>query len=95
MKSVFLGLLGLRKDKRAGPISREVIVRNLLDARSILNSLEIIFWLTDGTLLGYFREKDVIGHDIDVDLGLMIDAYSDTIIPAFLQQGFEVKYLLG
>jgi len=95
LKSVFLGLLGLGKDKRPGPVPRETIVRNLLAARSILESLGIRFWLTDGTLLGYFREGDIIAHDADVDLGLMIDAYSDAIISEFRRRGFDLKYVLG
>jgi hypothetical protein len=95
LKSVFLGLLGIKRTGHEEPIPKEVVVRNLLDARSILVSLNIRFWLTDGTLLGYFREGDIIGHDRDIDLGLMIDAYSDEIVPAFRRQGFDVKYVLG
>jgi|GEM_PF-982231 len=95
LKSVFLRLLGLKKDRRPQPVSKQVVVENLLDARSILDSLGISFWLTDGTLLGYFREGDFIEHDRDVDLGLMIESYSEDIVPAFRERGFEVKYVLG
>lgn len=76
-------------------ISRETVVRNLIGAREILVSLDITFWLTDGTLLGYFREGDLIEHDSDVDLGLYIYDYSDEIIPAFERAGFDLKYVLG
>jgi hypothetical protein len=95
LKSVFLGLLGLAKDKHAKPVAKDAVIRNLLDARAALNSLGITFWLTDGTLLGYFREGGIIEHDCDVDLGLMIESYSDDIIPAFRERGFDVKYVLG
>ena len=94
LKSLFLGLLGIKR--RTGPaISRETVVRNLIDAREVLVSLNITFWLTDGTLLGYYRDGEIIEHDIDADLGLYIDDYSDDIIPAFRRAGFDVKYVLG
>jgi len=76
-------------------IPKQVVFRNLLDANSILNSLGIRCWLTDGTLLGFLREKDLIEHDRDVDLGVRIEDYSDAIIPEFGKQGFELKYVLG
>lgn len=95
LKSVVLRILGINRGRRVDTVSRETVVRNLLDARSVLNSLGIEFWLTDGTLLGYFREGDIIEHDRDVDLGLMIECYSDEIIPAFRRKGFTVKYVLG
>jgi hypothetical protein len=95
LKSLILGLLGLGRDSQPAAIPRETVIRNLADAGAILTSLGITFWLTDGTLLGYFREGDIIEHDIDVDLGLYIYDYSDEIIPAFGRGGFAVKYVLG
>ncbi len=95
LKSLFLGLLGLRRDRQPAAVSRETVVRNLVDAGSILRSLGITFWLTDGTLLGWFRERDIIKHDFDADLGLSIDDYSEGIVPAFERAGFDVKYVLG
>jgi hypothetical protein len=95
LKSLFLGLLGLRKHDQAEPIPREAVIRNLLDARAVLNSLGITFWLTDGTLLGYFREGDILRHDRDIDLGLMIESYTDDIAPAFVEMGFDLMYVLG
>lgn len=95
LKSILLGLLGIRKRRQVEAIPKQVVFRNLLDANSILNSLGIRCWLTDGTLLGFFREKDLIEHDRDVDLGVRIEDYTDGIIPEFGKQGFELKYVLG
>lgn len=95
LKSVILGLFGLRGDKKPEAVPREVVVRNLIDARSVLDSMGICCWLTDGTLLGYFRENDLLAHDRDVDLGIRIEDYSDFIIPEFRRHGFDLKYVLG
>jgi phosphorylcholine metabolism protein LicD len=40
-----------------------------------LMSLDIEYWLAYGTLLGYYREKDIIKHDIDLDFGATQQAY--------------------
>jgi hypothetical protein len=95
LKSIFLGLFGIGKNKQAEDIPRQVVIRNLLDANSILYSLGIRCWLTDGTLLGFFRENDIIEHDKDVDLGVRIEDYSEAIVPEFEKHGFGLKYVLG
>ena len=95
LKSLLLGLFGLGRDRQPAAPSKETVARNLLDAGAVLGSAGIPFWLTDGTLLGYFREGDLIEHDLDADLGLLIEDYSDNIIPAFKSAGFDLKYVLG
>ena len=35
-----------------------------------LKTLDIDYWLDFGTLLGYYREQDILPHDIDVDFGI-------------------------
>lgn len=38
------------------------------------------FFLSDGTLLGYIRDKNFIPGDNDIDIGLWIEDYSDTLL---------------
>lgn len=38
-----------------------------------LNNARILFWLDYGTLLGYYRDKDFIKHDNDLDIGAKIE----------------------
>lgn len=40
---------------------------------SSLNDNNILFWLDYGTLLGYYRNKDFIKHDNDIDIGIKIE----------------------
>ncbi|MDZ8221845.1 LicD family protein [Nostoc sp. ChiVER01] len=64
---------------------------NLIEAKEILDTLGIHFWLTDGTLLGYYRENDFIKHDKDIDIALFAKDYTEKIAESFAIQGFKVK----
>ena len=57
----------------------ELEIRNigLIDVTNILESLEIEYFLTDGTLLGAVREGDFIPWDWDVEITVL----SESIYP--------------
>ena len=42
----------------------------LLKAKFCLENAGLFFWLDFGTLLGAYREKDFIKHDLDIDISL-------------------------
>lgn len=44
--------------------------RMLLDLKEILDDMDIPFWLHSGVLLGYYRDRDLIPHDPDLDIGV-------------------------
>ncbi len=71
------------------------IAKNLIEAKDILNSINIKSWLNNGSLLGYAREGDIIAHDHDGDLGVFIENYSDEIIPEFIKNGWTLRYVWG
>ncbi|MEQ6122443.1 LicD family protein [Reichenbachiella sp. MALMAid0571] len=41
-----------------------------------LQQLNIDYWLDYGTLLGYYREKDILAFDLDIDFGIPECFYS-------------------
>ena len=45
------------------------------ETNSFLKKLEIDYWIDFGTLLGYYREKSILAHDIDVDFGVPEEYY--------------------
>ena len=60
----------------------------LIKIDSVFKKLDIEYWLEFGTLLGAVRENGFIGHDVDVDVGLFLNSYSDEIQLAFEKEGF-------
>lgn len=48
-------------------------------------------WLDFGTLLGYYRERDFINHDLDMDFGIIIPNYADFLVveKELLYKGFQ------
>jgi fukutin len=82
-------------NKKVQFIDKDVALENLANAKKILDRLNVRNWLTDGTLLGYFRENDFIGYDVDVDMGCFIDDYTDEILHSFIDNGWRVEQIFG
>lgn len=80
-------------------LARETLYRRMDDSAAfeilarttaVLDALQLPWWLTDGTLLGFVREGGFIGHDIDVDLGLPASAHSSELEAALERAGLEI-----
>jgi len=59
-----------------------------------LDKSDVAFWVTDGTALGAFREKGMIGHDCDIDLSVReedVHKISERWLPEYV----EVRYVPG
>ncbi|XP_057295730.1 ribitol-5-phosphate transferase FKTN-like isoform X1 [Hydractinia symbiolongicarpus] len=61
----------------------------------ILSTLNVRFWLSSGTCLGWYRQCDFISHSKDVDIGIWIKDYNQHIIEAFSEKGLHLKHLFG
>jgi len=48
--------------------------------KNALSRLNIPFFLSSGTCLGYYREGKFIDHDYDIDVGIFKEHYTDKII---------------
>lgn len=64
-------------------------------AARVLNGLEIPFWLSSGTCLGWFRQCNIIPYSKDVDLGIWIKDYRHDITQAFQKAGLSLKHKFG
>jgi len=58
---------------------------------NVFEELKIDYWLEYGTLLGAIREKGFISHDLDIDLGLYLNDYSEHIQVVFNKYGFKKR----
>ena len=92
MSSILNKIFKKKEDKK---LTIDNIRKGLVEANDVLRDIGVRVWLTDGTLLGYFRENDIIAHDFDADLGCLIEDFSEEIISAFQKNGWELAYVWG
>lgn len=72
---------------------KEELKKTLLEVNEVMKGLKMEYFLLHGTLLGYYRDKDIILWDDDIDLGCLLDS-SDTeirniIVIAFENRGYK------
>jgi GR25 family glycosyltransferase involved in LPS biosynthesis len=70
-------------------------ILNLVDIRDVLENFNINYWLTDGTLLGLYRQGDFISHDMDTDIGILYETFNPIAIQKLIDRGFEVQKTYG
>lgn len=87
------------KDREENRLFRLKARRMIASAKEILDSLEIPFWISSGTLLGHYRQCDVIHYGMDVDIGIFIDSLTPSdpqrIIDAFSMNDLPIMHLFG
>jgi phosphorylcholine metabolism protein LicD len=59
-----------------------------------LKELNKPYWLEFGTLLGAVREGGVISHDTDIDMGMFLSDYDESVPEVLRKYGFERQYIL-
>ncbi|XP_029371561.1 ribitol-5-phosphate transferase FKTN isoform X1 [Echeneis naucrates] len=64
-------------------------------ATRTLAHLNIPFWLSSGTCLGWFRQCSVISYSRDVDIGIFIADFRPDIVAAFRDAGLSLKHKFG
>lgn len=70
-------------------------LKNLIDLDKVLRKEKVPYWIQDGTLLGYYREKNFISHDLDADIGIDFKDFSPKTLDAIKSIGFEIKHMFG
>ena len=68
--------------------------KNLLDVKTILDKLKVPFYLTHGTLLGAYRDKDWILWDDDIEIDIFEEIFLakyDKICKKLIKSGFIIR----
>lgn len=66
----------------------ENALNSLFDALNILDDLKIKYFITDGTILGIYRDKNLISHDNDLDIALIDDKKLFILSIALIKSGW-------
>lgn len=77
------------------PGMREMGLKNLKDACRVLRVMGLTWWIEAGTFLGIVRDGDLIGHDSDIDFGILGDERIEGVRELFLEEGFHVHHEFG
>ncbi|XP_069935669.1 ribitol-5-phosphate transferase FKTN isoform X2 [Cherax quadricarinatus] len=67
----------------------------LAKAKTLMDQLKIPFWLSSGTLLGFYRQCDIISWAMDVDIGVFIENYTPNLITEFEKKGLKLSHKFG
>ncbi|MDP8232494.1 MAG: LicD family protein [Candidatus Zophobacter franzmannii] len=84
-----------KKKKKVAVFDAKVAINVLRDLTKLLDELGIPSWLTDGTLLGFYREANFIGHDKDMDIGVFISDFKDELFDKLEENGWKIVRALG
>ena len=76
-------------------IKQKIYSKILKKTQEALNELDIPFFLSSGTCLGYFRENKFLDHDYDIDIGIFEDDYTPNIINKMEEKGLILYRTLG
>ncbi|CAL8327932.1 unnamed protein product [Boreogadus saida] len=64
-------------------------------AARTLDSLNVPFWISSGTCLGWYRQCGFISYSRDVDVGVSIRHYRPDLATAFASAGLPLKHSFG
>lgn len=74
---------------------KEKAMEVLAKATRALNKLQVPFWLSSGTCLGYYRQCDIITYSRDVDIGIFIKDYHPVLSQMLVSRGLRLVHSFG
>ncbi|KAG8183045.1 hypothetical protein JTE90_018091 [Oedothorax gibbosus] len=84
-----------RDESDSAEIFRSRALKLLTKATRLLDQLQVPFWLSSGTCLGFYRECGFISHSKDVDIGIWIKDYKPQIVAAFSTHDLPLTHSFG
>lgn len=80
LKGLALRFVGRNMKKYGIPALEEVC--------KVLEECKVEYWADFGTLLGIYRDGKLLAHDMDIDMGLMRETYSEDLEKTLSSRGF-------
>lgn len=87
--------LDIKLNKKSLKFNKLQALLNLVDIKNILEEFKVTYWLTDGTLLGLYRQGDFISHDMDTDIGVLYESFNPIVIGKIIERGFSIHKTYG
>jgi len=76
-------------------MNKSFAIQNLKEISGILTSNNVRNFLVYGTCLGAVRERNIIEHDLDTDLGIMAEDWNFDLLRQFIEVGYEIRNIYG
>lgn len=76
-------------------MNKKIALQNLKDLDKIFRETNSEYWLSCGTLLGFYRENDFIGHDTDTDVCVNIQSLNSELLNTLTNNDFIIKHKFG
>lgn len=76
-------------------IKKKEALDNLIELDKLFRELNVEYWLTCGTLLGFYRDNDFISHDKDTDICVNSEHFNGYVLKRILSKGFKILKCFG
>lgn len=76
-------------------MDRKIALDNLITLDKIFKKNNTKYWISCGTLLGFYRDNNFIGHDTDTDICVEIESLNKNLIFDIEDNGFEIQHVFG
>ncbi|XP_072309486.1 ribitol-5-phosphate transferase FKTN isoform X2 [Eucyclogobius newberryi] len=60
-----------------------------------LGQIQVPFWISSGTCLGWLRQCEVISYSRDVDIGIFVQDFRPEIVQVLTRAGLQLKHRFG
>lgn len=76
-------------------MNKDSALENLKILDEIFRKMGKEYWVSCGTLLGFYRDGDFIGYDKDTDLCVNINSLDKNLLEEFKNKGFKIVRVFG
>lgn len=87
--------LNPRDERKNATKFRENGAKIIKLVKSRLDDFEVPFWLSSGTLLGWYRQCDFIVYSGDIDIGVFIKDHDNDLLAKLQRSSFSLEHKFG